>query len=436
MRTWITLALIAMTTAAASMAVGCNGDTPAGGETTEAVTEAAGTPAPGNTDTLYLAHARFTYETGEDGKLKPVPAPAKLTLLRGTGDQWTTEILEDEESNVFHKALVLDLDEPVLLTIGANGARLKTWKKVDGAWQGTTHWAPTFGGKQERLRDVEVGDVTGDGRPDVVIATHDMGVVAVAEIPADGGDWTIHEVDRTEARTFVHEVEIGDVDGDGTAEFFVTPTAPNVLDGTPQPGHIVGFRKTGDGFERFEVASFLGAHVKEILVADLEGRGRADLYAAIEPERKKTAAGVTVEDPLVIRRYRFDGDQILEEDIATFRDEQCRFLISGDLTGDGNLELVASTMTTGVWMLRQSDAGWMVELVDKDSDNHEYEHATNILDLDNDGKFELYVVSDSLPPLPGMVRRYKYNGTSFDKEEILPLDKDHMTFNITAGKLH
>jgi len=439
MRTSSTLALIAVMAAAVGLAlglaVGCNGGKTDGGET-ETVTEAAGPPAPGNTDTLYLAHARFTYETDENGKLKPVPAPAKLTLLRGTGDEWTTEILEDEESNVFHKALVLQLDEPVLLTIGANGARLKTWKKVDGAWQGTTRWAPTFGGKQERLRDVEVGDVTGDGRPDVVIATHDMGVVAVAEIPADGGDWIIHEVDRTEERTFVHEVEIGDVDGDGVAEFFVTPSAPNVLDGSAQPGHIVGFRKSDDGFERFQVAGFIGAHVKEILVADLEGRGRADLYAAIEPERKKTETGVTVEDPLIIRRYRFDGDQILEEDIATFRDEQCRFLIGGDLTGDGNLELVASTMTSGVWMLRQGEVGWMVELVDKDSDNHEYEHATNIIDLDNDGRSELYVVSDSLPPLPGMVRRYKFNGEDFDREEILPLDKDHMTFNITSGKLN
>ena len=434
MRTFTTLALIALFAAA----VGCNGGTDGGGgEATEATTEAAAGPAaPGNTDTLYLAHARFTYETGEDGKLKPVPAPAKLTLLRGTGAEWTAEILEDEDSNVFHKAMILQLDEPVLLTIGANNARLKTWKKVDGAWQGTTHWAPTFGGKQERLRDVEIGDVTGDGRDDVVIATHDMGVVAVVEIPADGGEWKVTEVDRTEQRTFVHEVEIGDVDGDGVNEFFVTPSAPNVLDGTAQPGHILGFRYNGSGFERFEVASFLGAHVKEVLVADLEKRGRGDLYAAIEPERKKTEAGVTVEDPLVIRRYRFDGDQILEEDIATFRDEQCRFLISGDVTGDGNLEIIASTMTTGVWMLRQSEAGMMVELVDKDSENHEYEHATNVIDLDNDGRNEIYVVSDNLPPFPGMLRRYKYNGDGFDKEEIFEIDKDHMTFNVTAGKLH
>ena len=415
---------------------GCNG-----GQTTvpepETVTEAAAPPPPGNTDTLYLAQAEFRNEFDhETGKSRPVPAPAKLTLVRGAGDRWENEILDDPESNVFHKALLLQVEgQPArLLTIGANGARLKTWQRVEGVWQAETHWAPTFGGQQERLRDVEIGDVTGDGRPDVVLATHDLGVVAVVEIPAEG-DWIVHEVDRTEDRTFVHEIEIGDVDGDGKDEFFATPSAPNVLDGTPQPGRIVGYRWNGSGADRFEVDSFLGAHVKEILVADLEMRGRCDIYASIEPERKRTETGVTVDDPLIIRRYRFDGDQATADDIATFHDEQCRFLIQGDLTGDGTLELVASTMTTGVWMLRQSAQGWTSELVDKDSKSHEYEHAAGIYDLDHDGKAELYVVSDDRPDREGMLRRYKWNGTAFDKEEIFVIPTDHMTFNVTAGTL-
>jgi len=426
--TWVAAAILILT--------GCNG-----GETTvtapETATEAAAPPPPGNTDALYLAQAEFRTEFDhETGKSKPVPAPAKLTMVRGTGAAWESEVLDDADSNVFHKALVLEVEgQPArLLTIGANAARLKTWQKVEGSWQAETQWAPTFGGQQERLRDVEIGDVTGDGRPDVVIVTHDLGVVAVLEIPAEG-DWVVHEIDRTEERTFVHEVEIGDVDGDGKNEFFATPSAPNVLDGTPQPGRIVGYRWNGGGADKFEVDSFLGAHVKEILVADLEGKGRADVYASIEPERKRTETGITVEDDLIIRRYRFDGDQATAEDIATFRDEQCRFLVHGDLTGDGNLELVASTMTTGVWMLRQSEQGWTNELVDKDSKNHEYEHAAGIYDLDHDGKNELYVVSDDRPDLEGMLRRYKWNGSGFDKEEIFKIPTDHMTFNVTAGAL-
>jgi len=36
----------------------------------------------------------------------------------------------------------------------------------------------------------------------------------------------------------VHEVEIGDVDGDGRNEFFTTPSEPNRLDGVEQGGRI------------------------------------------------------------------------------------------------------------------------------------------------------------------------------------------------------
>lgn len=418
----------------------CSGDRATTGPNTPAIGEGpiARTPAPpGETDTLILAQAWFENKVDpETDKPKPVPAPARLTLIRGTGEAWTIETLDDPESNVFHKALPISRGDggTALLTIGANKARLKTWIRGDAGWEAETIWAPTFGGQQERLRDLELGDVTGDGRVDAVIATHDLGVVAVVEMP-DEGDWTVHEVDRTEERIFVHEIEIGDVDGDGTAEFFATPSAPNVLDGTPQPGVIAGYR-FGDGKpERFEVASFLGAHVKEILVADLEGRGAADLYASIEPERTKVGDKVQATDPLIIRRYRWEDGAVTETDMATFRDEQCRFLTYGDLTGDGKLELVASTMTAGIYMLRQGEGGWTSQLVAKDSRSAEFEHAANILDLDNDGKLELYVMSDGLPMDEGTLRRFLWNGTGFDTQEIAILPTDHMTFNITSAKL-
>ncbi len=420
----------------ALLTFGCDSGTSGTANTTPAIGSDLGTPlapAPGETDTLILAQTYFLDEVDqESGKTKPVPGPAKLTLIRGTGEQWQVDTLEDPESNVFHKALPLAGAEGIL-TIAANGARLKSWTRGASGWEAVTHWAPTFGGEQERLRDVERGDVTGDGRDDLVIATHDLGVVAVVEIP-ESGDWKVSEVDRTESRIFVHETEIGDVDGDGVAEFFATPSAPNVLDGTPQPGRIVGYRYNGGKTERFEIASFLGAHVKEILVADLEGRGRADLYASIEPERKKVGDKVQAVDPLIIRRYRWEEDgQISETDIANFRDDQCRFLVPGDLTGDGKLELVASTMTAGVYMLRQGEAGWTSELVAKDSRYAEFEHAAAIIDLDGDGKNELYVMSDGIPDAEGKLRRFLWNGTGFDTQEIATLPTDHMTFNITAA---
>src|SRR5438045_3596335 len=72
------------------------------------------------------------------------------------------------DSNAFHKAMPW---QDGFLTIGATKAMLKTWRFGDGAWSAVTRWNPTFGGKFDRLRDIERGDVDGDGKDDLVIAT-------------------------------------------------------------------------------------------------------------------------------------------------------------------------------------------------------------------------------------------------------------------------
>ena len=82
----------------------------------------------------------------------------------------------------------------------------------------------------------------GDGKDELVIATHDQGVIAVVH-PDE--DWRVEEVERT-PNTFVHEIEIGDVDGDGVKEFFATPSEPNKLE-SEQPGEVRMYKHTADG---------------------------------------------------------------------------------------------------------------------------------------------------------------------------------------------
>ena len=82
-------------------------------------------------------------------------------------------------------------------------------------------WSQSWGGKFDRLRDIEIGDVDGDGKDEYVIATHDYGVVAVYNPAEDGGEPEVIELSK-KADTFVHEIEIGDIEGDGTLEFFAT----------------------------------------------------------------------------------------------------------------------------------------------------------------------------------------------------------------------
>ena len=369
---------------------------------------------------LMLCQAQFNQVKGEDGKDHPVPGAAKLLLVYHTPKGWKSESIEDPESNVFHKALPF---EGGILTIGANAAVLKLWKRVENTWVGETLWKTSFGGEQNRLRDIEVADVTGDGKDDLVIATHDQGVVAVLQKKKDA--WVATELSRS-PRIFVHEIEVGDVNSDGVIEFFATPSAPNKVDGTPQPGTIVMYRYNGKSFESSVVEELPKRHVKEILVADVDGSGSPDLFAALEAEMTKEGGQQRIVDMVKIKRYHFDKGTFVESVIADLSDVFCRFLSAGDVNGDGSIDIVASTFRSGIWVLKRNKNSWDKELIDDDSSG--FEHATLIADLDKNGLSEIYVAADD----QGVLRKYQWDGKQFKREEIISLAKGTITFNVNA----
>jgi hypothetical protein len=367
-----------------------------------------------------LCQAQFNQVKGKDGKNHPVPGAAKLLLVYHTSKGWKSESIEDPESNVFHKALPF---EDGILTIGANAAILKVWRRVDSTWVGETLWKTSFGGEQNRLRDIEFADVNGDGKDDLVIATHDQGVVAVLQEKND--TWVATELSRS-PRTFVHEIEVGDVNGDGIKEFFATPSAPNKVDGTPQPGTIMMYRYNGKSFESSVVEELPKRHVKEILVADVEGTGSPDLFAALEAEMTKEGGQQRIVDTVKIKRYHFDKGTFAESVIADLSDVFCRFLSAGDVNGDGAIDIVASTFRSGLWLLKRNKNSWDKELIDDDSSG--FEHATLIADLDKNGLSEIYVAADD----QGVLRKYQWDGKQFKREEIINLAQGTITFNVNV----
>jgi hypothetical protein len=352
---------------------------------------------------IVLALAQFVKKDG-----KSVPGPAQLEFLFRAGGEWQTRTLDDPESNVFHKAMLYSgSGGDVILTAAGTAATLKTWSMQAGALVPTTHWAEDFGGKFSRMRDAEIGDLYGDGKASIAIATHDQGVVAVLRPEADG--FSVVKLDA-KPNTFVHEIEIGDLDGDGVLEVYATPSEPNRLDGTPQRGQVV--RYVPSRAEGPTVVADLGErHAKEILVADVDGDGRDELYVAVEGrlENKKLM------EPVEIRRYEADTPADQGALVATLQDHLCRFLTAGDIDGDGRSELVAAAYKAGVWLLRPGadpNQSWHAELVDADSGG--FEHASVLTDLDGDGVDELYVASDD----DKAVRRYRWDGAKLVRETI------------------
>lgn len=378
--------------------------------------------------TLLIAQAQF-YD-GDNNK--PVPGPALLNLARKGPDGWTFSRIEDPDSNVFHKALPYDGG---ILTAGAEKALLKKWTFKDGAWAQETLWAPEpWGGKFNRVRDVEVGDVNGDGKDDIVMATHDSGVIAVGQWK--DGKLEVTEMDK-KPDTFVHEIEIGDIDGDGVNEFFATPSGRNKASGESQPGQVVMYRwnKAAATWTRSVIDEFTGSHAKELLAVRMDpasAKKGCDFFSVVEAEAVMEGRTAKVVHPVEIRHYTYDkkANTFSHTVAATLDDKQTRFLVPGDLDGDGKKELLAAAMKTGLWVLKDNgDGTWATQNIERNSSG--FEHTVAEADLDNDGKLELYVASDDQREL----RSYVYNPATrlYDKTVIGPIKKGTITWNITTG---
>jgi hypothetical protein len=373
---------------------------------------------------IVLALAQFVTEKGDDGKDKFVPGPARLEFLYREGGTWKTSEFEDPDSNVFHKAMVYDAgDGPRLLTLGGTRALLKTWELTDSGLSATVLWEKDFGGKFSRMRDAEIGDFKGDGTASLAVATHDKGVVAVVHPTGDG--YEVEELDEEE-NIFVHEIEVGDLNGDGVLEIYATPSEPNRLDGTPQKGEVVRYLPGG---ERTVVADLGERHAKEILVADVDGDGIEELYVSVEGEIEGEGGAKRIKSPVSIRRYEADTPADQGVVIAEIKDSLSRFLTVGDVDGDGKNEMIAAAFSSGLWLLRPGDdpsAKWQAKLIDRDSAG--FEHAAILTDLDGDGVVELYVASDRHKE----VRRYVWDGRRMKREVIYkrPDDRPIFTWNL------
>jgi FG-GAP-like repeat len=364
------------------------------------------------------------------------PKPARMELIAQRDGKWLTTGFEDADSNVFHKGLnmMYQGETPRLISLGGMKAAVKSWSSKSEGFKPTTLWSEDFGGKFSRMRDAEMGDIDGDSKVDIAVGTHDQGVVAYLKRKqlSDGkpsDEWSVERLDRI-PNTFIHEIELGDLDKDGALEIYATPSEPNKLDAGEQSGMVVRYiPKLKQG--RKVVADLGKRHAKEIMVKDVDGDGTDELYVAVEALTKGDRGNVEIVEPVEIRRYDAKTKPTEGKVVARIQDRYCRFLTAGDVDGDGKLEMVAAAFRSGVWLLRPGagpDKEWSLENIDAESSG--FEHAALLTDLDEDGRDELYVAADD----QGELRRYVWVDGKPQRETILKRDnpRETWTWNITS----
>ncbi|MCA9574165.1 MAG: VCBS repeat-containing protein [Polyangiales bacterium] len=377
---------------------------------------------------LLLVYSDFAED---DNGSFTVPQPARMEILTRRNGEWTTEVVTDRDSNVFHKAMPFTpaVGAPGILTAGGSGAFVRLWRRTAEGFTPETLWTESFGGRFDRMRDIEVGDLYGNGRPAIAVATHDQGVFAVLR-QSEQGAWDVDRMDQR-ADTFVHEVEIGDLNHDGKLEVYTTPSEPNRLDGGAQHGEVLRYIPQDGRGSRTVVADLGNRHAKEIWVGDVDGDGTDELYVAVEALTRMNEGRLETVEPVEIRRYDANTPPDARVVVATLEDTQCRFLTVGDFDGDGKREMVAAAMRSGLWLLRPGSdprGEWSVERIDQESGG--FEHASTVADLDGDGRDELYVAADN----QGELRRYVWVNNRPRRQMIHSRaePRQRMTWNITA----
>lgn len=315
---------------------------------------------------------------------------------------------------VFHQARWFEpiYGEPGILTLSANLSYLKLWRlntsstspagPVETRWSPEVLWSAAVGRTDQRFRDLEVGDVDGDGVDELVLVTHDLGQLFVLEQTEAG--LVPKELPRAGAdlgeRVFIHEVELAQLDEDPALEIVITPSAPNRADGKAQPGNVERYDYAPEGYRRTVLASWPERHAKEVLAADLDGSGRHRLFCALEGN--DSSQGVLLELP------REASEESEPTEIFGYGGPHCRFLAVGDLLGEGTLEIVAATGRVGLQAFAPTANGWERRVIAPGYLTAGPEHALAVFDWDGNGRADVFTASD--PPVgPPRLQRFEWD---------------------------
>lgn len=241
----------------------------------------------------------------------------------------------------------------------------------------------------DRIRDIEVADVDGDGLNEVLVTTHFDGITAIF----DSEDWSYEVIDREEYgedNTYSHEVEAGDVTGDGSTDIVATPSEPNTWD-EEQSGVVKLFVRENGEWQNYSSGELEKSHIRKV---------------KINPEDNSIVGGIGQRDEpydnnAAFIKYRFDGEGLVEEDRVVSSDAMRNFypfLVERDegnlvvgLSSDSRAHVIDAESFDDLYVedfSRSFEAFYTAKAFDYTGDNQDE------LAIVNDGELVIYEVTE------------------------------------------
>src|SRR5450631_1560544 len=265
----------------------------------------------------------------------------------------------------------------------ARGSSDKVTVLTNTSSNGTISFAAPsyFPGLASDMQGSAVGDLDGDGKPDVVV-TNGVGDSSVSVFRNTSSGGVISFAAKIDFRTNYgpYSVAIGDLDGDGKPDLAIANNGSNYITlykNTSTPGSISFSNRTD---------LLINTNPYGIAIADLDKDGKAELVVSTEGGSSSL---------YVIKNVSTPGNFSFGSPVSFATLAGAFTLAIGDLDGDGNPDIAATGGNpSGVLILRNiSTLGNPLFDLPKSFAAGNYTVDVSIRDLDGDSKPELIAVN-------------------------------------------